>query len=62
LEEKYNRYALLNERCCRLQTETKIDLGGGILNFTEERKGRTVEMLRFKLFQSHERKVSVIFF
>jgi hypothetical protein len=52
LEEKYNRYALLNERAAGCKTETKIDLGGGILNFTEERKGRTVEMLRFKLFHS----------
>jgi hypothetical protein len=55
LEEKYNRYALLNERAASCKTRIKrivrprqCDV---YFEFTEERKGRTVEMLRFKLFR-----------
>jgi hypothetical protein len=61
LEEKYNRYALLNERAAGCKTWTKKTLWSRPMwcfEFTEERKGRTVEMLRFKLFRKkcHERQ------
>jgi hypothetical protein len=54
LEEKYNRYA---SKACAPSCKTRIkrivrprqcDV---YFEFTEERKGRTVEMLRFKLFR-----------
>jgi plasmid replication initiation protein len=56
LEEKYNRYALLNERVLQVakrELKELYDLGqcDVYFEFTEERKGRTVEMLRFKLFR-----------
>lgn len=58
LEEKYNRYALLNERVLQVakrELKELYDLGqcDVYFEFTEERKGRTVEMLRFKLFRKN---------
>ncbi len=58
LEDKYNRYALLNERVlqvARRELKELYDLGqcDVYFEFTEERNGRTVEMLRFKLFRKN---------
>ena len=58
LEEKYNRYALLNERVLQVakrELKELYDLGqcDVYFEFTEERNGRTVEMLRFKLFRKN---------
>jgi plasmid replication initiation protein len=58
LEDKYNRYALLNERVLQVakrELKELYDLGqcDVYFEFTEERKGRTVEMLRFKLFRKN---------
>lgn len=62
LEEKYNRYALLNERVLQVakrELKELYDLGqcDVYFEFTEERKGRTVEMLRFKLFRKNAMNV-----
>jgi hypothetical protein len=58
LEEKYNRYALLNERVLQVakrELKELYDLGqcDVYFEFTEERVGRSVEMLRFKLFRKN---------
>jgi hypothetical protein len=62
LEEKYNRYALLNERVLQVakrELKELYDLGqcDVYFEFTENAKA-TVEMLRFKLFRKkcHERQ------
>lgn len=62
LEDKYNRYALLNERVLQVakrELKELYDLGqcDVYFEFTEERKGRTVEMLRFKLFRKNAMNV-----
>lgn len=62
LENKYNRYALLNERVlqvARRELKELYDLGqcDVYFEFTEERNGRTVEMLRFKLFRENSMNV-----
>ena len=62
LEEKYNRYALLNERVLQVakrELKDLYDLGqcDVYFEYTEERKGRTVEMLRFKLFRKNAMNV-----
>ena len=62
LEEKYDRYALLNERVLQVakrELKELYDLGqcDVYFEFTEERKGRTVEMLRFKLFRKNAMNV-----
>jgi hypothetical protein len=62
LEEKYNRYALLNERVLQVAKRELKELWSRpmwcLFWIQEERKGRTVEMLRFKLFRKkcHERQ------
>lgn len=58
LEDKYNRYALLNERVLQVakrELKELYDLGqcDVYFEFTEERNGRSVEMLRFKLFRKN---------
>lgn len=58
LEEKYNRYALLNQYVLQIaKKELKELYDAGqcdvYFEFTEERKGRTVETLRFKLFRKN---------
>lgn len=62
LEEKYDRYALLNERVLQVakkELKELYDLGqcDVYFEFTEERKGRTVETLRFKLFRKNSMNV-----
>ncbi len=62
LEDKYNRYALLNERVlqiARKELKELYDLGqcDVYFEFTEERNGRTVENLRFKLFRKNSLNV-----
>ena len=62
LENKYNRYALLNERVltvARDELKELYDQGqcDVYFEFTEERKGRSVEMLRFKLFRKNTMNV-----
>ena len=62
LEDKYNRYALLNERVLQVakrELKELYDIGqcDVYFEFTEERKGRTVEMLRFKLFRKNSMNV-----
>jgi plasmid replication initiation protein len=62
LEEKYNRYALLNERVLQVakrELKELYDLGqcDVYFEFTEERVGRSVEMLRFKLFRKNAMNV-----
>jgi hypothetical protein len=62
LEEKYSRYALLNERVLQVakrELKELYDLGqcDVYFEFTEERKGRTVETLRFKLFRKNTMNV-----
>ena len=62
LEEKYNRYALLNERVLQVakrELKELYDLGqcDVYFEFTEERNGRSVEMLRFKLFRKNAMNV-----
>jgi plasmid replication initiation protein len=63
LEEKYNRYALLNECApsCKTRIKRLYDLEqcDVYFEFTEERKGRTVEMLRFKLFRKNTMNVKL---
>jgi plasmid replication initiation protein len=62
LEEKYNRYALLNERVLQVakrELKELYDLGqcDVYFEFSEERVGRSVEMLRFKLFRKNSMNV-----
>lgn len=62
LEKKYDRYALLNERVLQVakrELKELYDLGqcDVYFEFTEERKGRTVETLRFKLFRKNAMNV-----
>ena len=62
LEDKYNRYALLNERVLQVakkELKELYDLGqcDVYFEFTEERNGRTVETLRFKLFRKNSMNV-----
>lgn len=62
LEDKYNRYALLNERVlqvARRELKELYDIGqcDVYFEFSEERNGRTVETLRFKLFRKNSLNV-----
>ncbi|MFM2049274.1 MAG: Plasmid replication initiation protein [Bacteroidota bacterium] len=62
LEEKYNRYALLNERVLQVanrELKALYDIGqcDVYFEFSEERNGRSVEMLRFKLFRKNSMNV-----
>jgi hypothetical protein len=62
LEEKYDRYALLNERVLQVakrELKELYDLGqcDAYFEFSEERKGRTVETLRFKLFRKNSMNI-----
>jgi plasmid replication initiation protein len=62
LENKYNRYALLNERVLTVAKDELKELYDQgqcdvYFEFTEERKGRSVEMLRFKLFRKNTMNV-----
>jgi plasmid replication initiation protein len=63
LEEKYNRYALLNDVLQVAKRELKgcydLEQCDVYFEFTEERKGRTVEMLRFKLFRKNTMNVKL---
>lgn len=58
LEDKYDRYALLNERVLQVakrELKELYDLGqcDVYFEFSEERNGRSVENLRFKLFRKN---------
>lgn len=62
LEDKYNRYALLNERVLQVaKRELKELYNIGqcdvYFEFSEERNGRSVEMLRFKLFRKNSMNI-----
>ena len=62
LEKKYNRYALLNEyvlQVAKRELKELYDVGqcDVYFEFSEERKGRTVETLRFKLFRKNSMNV-----
>ncbi len=62
LEEKYDRYALLNERVLQVakrELKELYDLGqcDVYFEFTEERSGRKVETLRFKLFRKNSMNI-----
>ncbi len=62
LEEKYDRYALLNERVLQVakrELKELYNLGqcDVYFEFTEERKGRKVETLRFKLFRKNSMNI-----
>lgn len=62
LENKYDRFALLKERVLNVakdELKELYDLGqcDVYFEYTEERKGRTVEMLRFKLFRKNAMNV-----
>jgi plasmid replication initiation protein len=62
LEDKYNRYALLNERVLQVakrELKELYDIGqcDVYFEFSEERNGRSVEMLRFKLFRKNSMNV-----
>ena len=62
LEEKYDRYALLNERVLQVakrELKELYDLGqcDVYFEFTEERNGRKVETLRFKLFRKNSMNI-----
>ena len=62
LEEKYDRYALLNERVLQVakrELKELYDLGqcDVYFEFSEERNGRSVETLRFKLFRKNEMNI-----
>lgn len=62
LGKKYNRYALLNERVLQVakrELKELYDIGqcDVYFEFSEERKGRTVETLRFKLFRKNSMNV-----
>jgi hypothetical protein len=58
LENKYPRYALLNDRVLQVakrELKALYDIGqcDVYFEFTEERNGRSVEALRFKLFRKN---------
>lgn len=62
LEEKYPRFALLNEFVLQIAKRELKDLFDQgqcdvYFDFSEERKGRTVEYLRFKLFRKADLNV-----
>lgn len=62
LEDKYPRYALLNERVLQVakrELKELYDIGqcDVYFEFTEERNGRSVETLRFKLFRKNSLNV-----
>jgi len=62
LENKYPRFALLNEyvlQVAKRELKSLYDIGqcDVYFEFTEERSGRTVEMLRFKLFRKNTMNV-----
>jgi len=62
LEGKYSRYALLNEyvlQVAKRELKELYDVGqcDVYFEFSEERKGRTVETLRFKLFRKNSMNV-----
>jgi plasmid replication initiation protein len=62
LEGKYSRYALFNERVLQVakrELKALYDIGqcDVYFEFTEERSGRSVEMLRFKLFRKNTMNV-----
>lgn len=62
LEDKYNRYALLNQyvlQVAKRELKELYDIGqcDVYFEFSEERNGRTVEMLRFKLFRKNSLNV-----
>ena len=62
LEDKYPRYALLNERVLQVakrELKELYDIGqcDVYFEFTEERNGRSVETLRFKLFRKNSMNV-----
>lgn len=62
LEEKYDRYALLNERVLQVakrELKELYDLGqcDVYFEFSEERNGRKVETLRFKLFRKNSMNI-----
>jgi plasmid replication initiation protein len=62
LENKYSRYALLNEfvlQIAKRELKELYDIGqcDVYFEFNEERKGRSVEMLRFKLFRKNSMNV-----
>lgn len=62
LEGKYSRYALLNEyvlQVAKRELKELYDIGqcDVYFEFSEERKGRTVETLRFKLFRKNSMNV-----
>lgn len=62
LENKYDRYALLNERVLQVakrELKELYDLGqcDVYFEFSEERNGRSVETLRFKLFRKNAMNV-----
>jgi plasmid replication initiation protein len=62
LEKKYSRYALLNEyvlQVAKRELKALYDIGQSdvYFEFSEERNGRSVEMLRFKLFRKNSMNV-----
>lgn len=62
LEDKYPRYALLNEKILQVakrELKALYDIGqcDVYFEFTEERNGRTVETLRFKLFRKNSMNI-----
>ena len=62
LEGKYDRYALLNDRVLQVakrELKELYDIGqcDVYFEFTEERNGRSVETLRFKLFRKNTMNV-----
>ena len=62
LEDKYSRYALLNEfvlQVAKRELKALYDIGqcDVYFEFSEHRNGRTVEMLRFKLFRKNSMNV-----
>ena len=62
LEEKYDRYALLNERVLQVakrELKELYDLGqcDVYFEFSEKRNGRKVETLRFKLFRKNSMNI-----
>lgn len=62
LENKYPRYALFNERILQVakrELKALYDIGqcDVYFEFSEERNGRSVEMLRFKLFRKNSMNV-----
>jgi hypothetical protein len=66
LEKKYPRYALLNERVLQVakrELKALYDIGqcDVYFEFSEERNGRSVEMLRFKLFRKNSMNVKTTY-